>query len=424
MSTKYLQESQKSLSLAGARIVVLRGVDRSRALRIEKEEIHIGTAEACDLVLKDPTVSRNHVSLCVTPSGYLVTDLGSTNGTLIEGHRVRSAYLEPRQQLKLGETVLRLEELDGVVTLPLSTESRFGNVLGQSIQMRRLFALLGRVARENVTVLLQGETGTGKDLVAEAIHQASPRAAGPLVVLDCGALAPALLESEIFGHERGAFTGATSARVGAFVAANGGTLFIDEVGKLPLDLQPKFLRAIERREVRPLGAGKPVSSDVRIVAASDIDLRRAVNSGAFREDLFYRLSVISITLPPLRDRPEDIPLLAGHFLRQLTGDSEARFSKEELASLVSQPWAGNVRELRNAVEQSVALSSTWKPSTENARESYKQAKARVLAVFERQFVMELLIHTEGNISRAAQLAQMDRLTLLKLIRRHEIKRPS
>jgi DNA-binding NtrC family response regulator len=281
---------------------------------------------------------------------------------------------------------------------------------------------LERVAREDVTVLLQGETGTGKDLVAEAIHQESPRAAGPLLVVDCGALAPGLIESELFGHEKGAFTGAVTRRVGAFAAAHGGTLFIDEAGKLPLEMQPKLLRALEKREVRPIGANKPIAVNVRIVAASDIDLRKAVNTGAFREDLFYRLSVVDVRLPPLRERPDDIPLLARHFAGLLTGDSDPRLPAEELQALVAHSWPGNVRELRNYIERSLAVPSSRLVAEGPERESYKDAKARVLALFERQFVTELLLQTGGNISRAAALAQMDRLTLIKLIRRHEINR--
>jgi DNA-binding NtrC family response regulator len=222
--------------------------------------------------------------------------------------------------------------------------------------MRRLFAVAGRVAASDVTVLIQGETGTGKDARAEALHHASPRAAGPLVVVDCGAVPPSLFESELFGHERGAFTGADRARAGAFEEADGGTLFLDEIGELPLPLQPKLLRVLEAREVRRIGGAQPRKVDVRVIAATNRDLREEVNRGTFRQDLYFRLEVVRFEVPPLRERPEDIPLLAEHF-RQLAkpGTGVAPFSEETLATFMAHKWPGNVRELRNAVERLTVL---------------------------------------------------------------------
>jgi two-component system, NtrC family, response regulator GlrR len=278
---------------------------------------------------------------------------------------------------------------------------------------------------------LCGETGTGKDLAAQAIHDASPRADKPFVVVDCSSIPAGLVEAELFGHEQGAFPGADRHRPGALLEAHGGTVFFDEIGKLPFDLQPKLLRALENRQVRPLGASKPVNVDVRVVVASDRDLRLAVNRGAFREDLFYRLNVVNVQLPPLRERPDDIPLLATHFYRELTGDGEGRLPREQLDALVRHDWPGNVRELRNTIEQMVALAGVAEvPAAGGANAaslsstpvlpSYKQAKAKAASEFERRYLVPLLGATRGNVSEAARMARMDRVNLIKLLRKHNI----
>jgi DNA-binding NtrC family response regulator len=426
-STFVLNDGNKpTLSMAGARLVVLRGPDKGRALELEKEEVCVGCAKSCDLVLTDPSVSRNHLSLRVLPDGYLVTDLESTNGVVYEGCRIKAIYLQPGKKLELGNTQVRLEELPSRVELELSSVASFGKLHGRSAVMRRTFALLETVAQKDTTVLVVGETGTGKDLAAESIHYASPRAGGPFVVIDCGAIVPSLFESELFGHEKGAFTGASARRVGALVEAHGGTLFLDEVAKLPYDLQPKLLRALDRREVRPIGAARPISVDVRVIAASDRDLRVEVNKKRFREDLFYRLNVVCVRMPPLRERNEDIPLLVKHFLRQFADDSEAELPSAELGGLMKNPWPGNVRELRNRIERHVALAGRDRPAQEDTGEeqpqSYKEARARVTDAFERQFLNALLLRAEGNLSLAARMASMDRTYLMRLLRKHDMGR--
>jgi DNA-binding NtrC family response regulator len=420
--------NKQTLSMAGARLVVLRGPDKGRALRLEKEEVFVGTAPACDLVLTDGTVSRNHMSLRVLPDGYLITDLGSTNGILLDGNRVKVAYVGEHKRLDLGSTRLRLEGLAQTVELPLSLAERFGKLLGRSTVLRRTFALLETVAPEDVTVLLIGETGTGKDLAAESIHEASARAEKPFVVVDCGAIAPALFESELFGHERGAFTGADTRRVGALAEAHGGTLFLDEVAKLPLELQPKLLRALDRHEIRPVGSSRTISVDVRVIAASDRDLRVEVNEGRFREDLFYRLNVVCVRMPPLRERSDDVPLLAVHFLRQFTRDPAAVLAAKDLETLIKYPWPGNVRELRNHIEQLVALAHRSESGREDELaveaepESYKEARTRVTDAFERQFLSALMLRAQGNARQAARMAAMDRGHLMKLLRKHDLGR--
>ena len=424
--TKQLDPRQ-TLSLASARLLVTRGPDRGRSLRLEKEEVSIGTAPSCDLVLNDETVSRHHLSVRVLPDSYLITDLESTNGTFVGGRRVLAVHLTPEDSVELGDTKIRLEVLrNQSMQLPLSSANRFGRLVGRSADSRRLFALLETVARQDVTVLLIGETGTGKDLAAQSIHDASARADRPFVVVDCSAIPASLMEAELFGHERGAFTGADRHRTGALLEAHGGTLFLDEVAKLPYDMQPKLLRVLENREVRPLGAGRPVPFDVRVIAASDRDLRREVNRGAFREDLFYRLNIVSIRLPPLRDRLDDIPILANLFYRELTRDPDASLQPADIQRLLTHSWPGNVRELRNTIERTVALgemSHEGGPVTDPAdEETYGAAKARALETFERGFLTQLMLRADGNITHAARMAKMDRVNLLKLLRKHNINR--
>jgi DNA-binding NtrC family response regulator len=432
MATNYIQVRKTALALAGARLVVLKGPDRGRALRITREAVTVGTAPSCDLVLTDETVSAHHLSLRVLVDSYLATDLESTNGTFAGGYRIRSIDLQAGDTLELGKTRLRLEALAQPMELPLSDAASFGKLLGRSAEARRLFALLEEVAAQDVTVLLVGETGTGKDLAAQAIHDGSPRADRPFVVVDCSAIPANLIEAELFGHERGAFTGAERRREGAFFEADGGTIFFDEIAKLPYDLQPKLLRALESRAVRPLGAARPQPFDVRVIAASDSDLRVAINRGAFREDLFFRLNVVSLRLPPLRERPDDIPLLANHFFRELRRDPAAALPLPRLEAFLRHGWPGNVRELRNAVERCVALptlADDGDPPGEGegegagaGAESYRAARARAMRVFERQFIWPLMIRSNGNVSQAARQAGMDRVNLIKLLRKHGFAR--
>ena len=423
MATVYRVTRPSAFSFAGARILVVRGPDRGRALAINDEEVIVGSAPTASLVLRDPAVSRNHFSIRLLNDGYLCTDLQSTNGTWLSKHRIVSAFIEPGDTLEIGDSRVRLESRRQRFELPLSQADGFGKLLGRSAAARRMFALLETVAPQDVTVLLVGESGTGKDLAAESIHDASRRAGHPFVVVDCGAISPALMESELFGHERGAFTGATDRRTGAFAEAHGGTLFLDEIAKLPFDMQPKLLRALDRRQVKPVGSDHPLDVDVRVVAASDRDLRVDVNHGVFREDLFYRLNVVTIKMPPLRERTEDIPLLANHFRRQLTGDSEGEMAPEELAFLLEQQWPGNVRELRNHVERSLVLSTTEGERKPREVEPFKEAKARTIDAFERQYLSAALIHADGNIAQAARLAEMDRVNFIRIMRKHGMRRP-
>jgi two-component system, NtrC family, response regulator GlrR len=431
-STHQLELGESALSLPDLRLVVLRGPDRGRAVRLDREEILIGAAPSAHLQLTDPAVSRHHAAVRLTDRGILLADLDSTNGTWVEGRRIQSAYVQAGEQLKLGATRLRLELRRGRVELPLSGAHRFGPLLGRSTAARRLFALLEQVAAADVTVLLLGESGVGKDLAAQALHEASPRAAMPFVVFDCGAASGSVIESELFGHERGAFTGAVDRRGGAFQEAEGGTLFLDEIGELPRELQPKLLRAIDRREIRPVGSDKVRSVDVRIVAATNRDLKLEVNRGTFREDLFYRIAGFPVTLPPLRDRLDDLPLLADHFWRSFTRDPDGSLPAALLPGLAEQGWPGNVRELRHRVEQLALLREPIEPPPASAasagapaaprQPTYREARARALDSFEIGFLGELMARTGGNVSEAARQVSMDRVYLSKLLRRHGIDR--
>jgi DNA-binding NtrC family response regulator len=417
------------------RLRVLEGLDRGAVIDDDDGELSCGTAEGNDLVLRDPTVSRHHFVITATPRGVHLRDLDSTNGVMVGGCRVDSAWLDAGAVLRVGITTLRFEHGDAEVEEPLSAEDRFGGVLGRSVAMRRAFEILPKIAASNATVLLEGETGTGKTLLAEAIHQASPRAGGPFVVVDCGAIPPNLIESELFGHERGAFTGAAQARIGSIEAAAGGTVFFDEIGELPLELQPRLLRTIEDHTVKRVGGNARIEVDVRVIAATNQDLRTAVNRGAFRGDLYYRLHVVSLTLPPLRERREDIPLLVETFYEQITGLDSA--PAELLDALARHDWPGNVRELRSAIERAVLLGDPelWRAMVDEARGvapaaadhdefdeslSFRAAKERAVVRWERAYLAELLRRHGGNLSRAARAARMDRTHLRELGRRYRI----
>ncbi|MET0405029.1 MAG: sigma 54-interacting transcriptional regulator, partial [Cystobacter sp.] len=306
----------------------------------------IGSHPSNDFHLDDSTVSRFHCEIRVSPRGARVKDLDSTNGVMLDGVQVAEGYLRGGSLLRLGRVVVRFDYSTDNNRLPVSERTRFGSLVGVSVPMRMCFALLERAAGRDVTVLLEGETGTGKSQAAQAIHQASARRDKPFLTVDCGAIPADLLESELFGHEKGAFTGAATRRIGAFEEAHGGTVFLDEIGELPAELQPKLLRVLEAREIRRVGTNAYVPVDVRIIAATNRDLRAEVNAGRFRSDLFFRLAVLRISVPPLAERQQDIPALARQFAAELGAPPLA---PETIAELASRAYPGNVRELRNAV---------------------------------------------------------------------------
>jgi DNA-binding NtrC family response regulator len=432
MATSPLSLSTSRVPIRTLAVEVLSGPDAKKRAEADSERLTIGTAQGNVLVLTDPTVSRFHLELARDESGIVVDDLESTNGTSTGGIRILRGIVPPGTQLALGRSVLLVTEGAGA-RVELHAGDRLGDILGSTASMRRLMAQIDRAAGANVPVLAIGETGTGKELVARALHEKSPRAQGPLVVVDCGALAPGLVASELFGHERGAFTGAERQHVGAFERANGGTLFLDEIGELPPDLQPQLLGALERRKFRRVGGNSDISVDVRLVSATNRDLRAEVNAGTFRLDLYYRLAVVELRLPPLRERHDDIPLLVDHFLRECGHDGPVSgvVPLETMEALRTYRWPGNIRELRNWVEATVAMGEApdlfeREPGAPASASSvlglpYKAARNVVLERFEAEYLARLLSDTNGNVSLAARRAQMDRSYLIKLLQRHRLK---
>jgi DNA-binding NtrC family response regulator len=444
----------------------------------DKEEIRLGSMDDNDVVLPDDTVSRYHCKIIQDDTGYILVDLRSTNGTFINKVRVREAFLKPGSTVAVGQSQLRFNAREEEVQIVPSRNDRCGGLIGGNARMREIYSIIEKIAPTATTVVIDGETGTGKEVVAQAIHSLSPRAKNELVVFDCGAVPPNLIESELFGHEKGSFTGAMMTRQGLFEQADEGTLFLDELGELPIDLQPKLLRALEQREVRRVGSTKANKVDVRIIAATNRNLEEEVRAGRFRQDLFYRLSVVRLHLPSLRDRVDDIPLLVQHFLdtgsynRMAGGQKVSGITRDAVTALQNYPWPGNVRELVNVIERAVSFcesgmiqlsdlpdyvrsakappfSSSGRPVSKRAPTNpsgnpivsldpnapapvpptdlmaegvtFKDAKERWVAAFERDYILQLLRRNNGNISHAARAADIDRKYFRKLMKKYDIE---
>ena len=402
---------------------VIDGPDAGKSIERTGGTIVVGSHEEADFTLTDPSVSRYHAELRLLPDGVLALDLGSKNGTRIGGARVERALVSAGGTIKLGRTELKVVPRDDSVELGDEPES-FGSFVTLSRPCRKVLSQLRLVAKTEATVLIQGETGTGKELLAHAVHDHSERKDGPFVVVDCGAVTKTLLESQLFGHVKGAFTGAHESRPGAFEAAEGGTVVLDELGELPLDLQPKLLRVLEARTVRRVGDVEDKPVDVRFVASTNRDLETMVRNGEFREDLFYRVAVVRARVPPLRDRPEDVPLLALHHAQNI-GGNRVTITAEAQAVLASYDWPGNARELRNVIERAVALTKTgiiepadlFPDDDVRAAHSFHEAKDQVIAEFEKRYVKALLARHQGNVSGAAREAGLSRNALYALMKR-------
>jgi len=418
------------LPVLGIRVEVVEGADAGSQASAT-DSLRIGSAEGNDLVLTDPTVSRIHLELARRRDRVAVTDLDSTNGTLVAGALLEGATVavSAGTTIRVGQTVLRID--DGQMAVEERGPERLGDLLGRTPSMRRLFASTAQVAGADVAVMILGESGTGKELVARAIHDHSERKTEPFVTLDCGAMSPNLFASELFGHEKGAFTGADRQHVGAFERAHGGTIFLDEIGELPSDLQPTLLGALERGRFRRVGGTQEINVDVRVVCATNRDLFSEVNSGLFRLDLFYRLSVVRLSIPPLRERTEDLDLLMAHFLQSAGADRgvDALFTDAEMARLMRYRWPGNVRELRNHVLGTLALGrppelapaadlSDGDPVDAVLSLGYRNARRELLEEFERRYITAILERADNNVSKAARDAQMDRSYLMELMKRH------
>ncbi len=431
--TELLSDSGRHTLIQRFELGVEAGPDTGRTAASRGARMVVGSEAGAELQLDDSAVSRFHCEVVAEAGRIHVRDLGSRNGTSVDGVTVIDAVLHPGAVLGVGRNLIRFRAGPDHVRIPLSPRSRFGTMVGSSAAIRAAFEILERAAATDATVLLTGETGTGKEAAAESLHMASSRRDRPFLVVDCGSIPPTLLEAELFGHDRGAFTGAAASRIGAFEAAGGGTVFLDEIGELAVELQPKLLRVLERREIRRLGSNAYRPADVRVIAATHRDLRAGVNGETFRADLYYRLAVLRVALPPLRARPDDISALARHLVEQIGAPPAAAarlLEPEFLASLARSAWPGNVRELRNHLERCAVfeqpalpdpIAEPRAPTRVDIRVPYGVARARLLAEFERAYADELLRAHDGNLSAAARAGGLDRVHLWRLAGRHGLK---
>jgi DNA-binding NtrC family response regulator len=412
---------------------VVTGPDAGKlfAVDVSRGRVLLGQSPACTVRLDDPTVSRRHAAFDLVGAALRLSDLGSTNGTFVNGVRAFEVALSGGETIHVGATVLRLEPGEES-TEPATEQARFGHFIGGSPEIRRLYPTMQRIAASDIPVVIEGETGTGKEVLAESLHELGPRATGPFVVFDCTTVAANLMEATLFGHERGAFTGALTSSPGLFEQADGGTLFIDEIGDLDVALQAKLLRAIERAEVRRIGGRQWIRVNVRVMAATRRDLDREVQAGRFRDDLFFRLAVARIELPPLRHRRKDISLLAAYFWEQLGGEPAA-LTGDLLNRIEDYDWPGNVRELRNAIARRIALGELSRPAPRSPAATatdpiqeiialdlpFPIARDKVIALFEQRYVGHVLARHGGNVTRAAHASGVGRRYFQTIRGRHK-----
>jgi DNA-binding NtrC family response regulator len=432
------------------RLLVVNGPDRGLEVEIKATKLTIGSSSSNDLVLTDSTVSRRHALLAVEGDRYVFRDLESTNGSRVDGTPVREAFLSPGARVELGDTEIIFQPRKKWERIDVRDADHFGGLYGTTDAMRSVFSLLAKLAPTDLSCILVGETGTGKELAARAIHEHSSRGGKPFIVVDCGAISDNLIESELFGHERGAFTGADRQRIGAFEAAHQGTVFLDEIGELPIELQPKLLRVLERKEVKRLGSTKMQEIDVRVVAATHRDLAAMIKEGSFREDLYYRLAEVVVDLPPLRDRLGDLGVIASRILGEMASEGPVpALGDDALAALSRRSWPGNVRELRNVLKRAVVLASG---STLGAKDlqldssgplrdtsgapmsaaaaadlevaddlPIKEARDRWVAPMEREYLARIIKRCGGDLDKAAEEAGIHRKSLERLLRQHNLK---
>jgi DNA-binding NtrC family response regulator len=436
-----LTSLRQDLSILPGIAVVTRSASGETTTPLGLDALVVGTSAEADIVVPDPRVSRRHCELVLSEGGLVIRDLGSKNGVFIAGTRVVAAYLAAGTRVKIGDTELSVHPVGEPREVPLSTVPAFGKCLGRSVVMRALFAKLQIAAKTGEPILLLGESGTGKELLARGVHEASGRAERPFVVFDCSAVAPNLIEAELFGAVRGAFTGAATDRAGLLTHVEDGTLFLDEIGELPLDLQPKLLRALESREIRPVGSNKVVPLRARVVAATHRDVRSRSATGEFRADLYYRLAVLEFRVPPLRDRREDIELLVESFLGAMSPPrAMTDLSAPILAMLHAHDWPGNVRELRNAVARlavfpdlvhdtldplhagsGVGSPGAMPPLGALLALPLREAREQVVAQFEEAYVGAKLAEAGGNIARAGAAMGVSRQFAHRLVERLGLK---
>ncbi len=467
----YVNGRPRTLHLRRCHLAVEPDPAEGRHQRLERTfdqaTVTIGAMDDNDVVVVDATVSRYHCRILQEDASYVVQDLGSTNGTFINDVRVREGYLSPGCELRLGNCRIAFNAVNEQVEVTASPLERCGGIIGRNIRMREIFGVIEKISPTGATVVIEGETGTGKEVVAQEIHKQSRRGTRPFIVFDCGAVPESLIESELFGHEKGSITGAIKTRQGRFEMAQGGTIFLDELGELSIDLQPKLLRVLEQREVRRVGASKSIPIDVRVIAATNRVLEDEVRAGRFREDLFYRLSVVRVMLPPLRERTEDVPLLVRHFLSNANYNRDS-FGKQKIHHispaamrlLESYPWPGNIRELVNVIERACSFADGDNIDIEDLPEAliaqfhgpstfiqhhtpypnssggipgpfpdpsalrdmtFKDAKEEWISTFERDYILALLARNDNNISHAAREAEIDRKYFRKLMKKYDIE---
>jgi DNA-binding NtrC family response regulator len=435
------QSSSRGPLPARARIVVVSGPDKDRVLEVGDGMYVVGKHEACDLPLTDGKVSRQHLELTRVPDGLRVRDIGSKNGSYYQGALFAAITIGIGASVKLGSTELLVIGPDEKLPLEVWEGEQFGNLMGASVAMRRVFSLLARYAQSDAPVLIRGESGTGKELLAAALHEQSKRASEPFVIGDLAAVTGTLIESELFGHVRGAFTGADHDRRGLFAEARGGTIFLDEIGELALEDQPRLLRALDQRQFRPVGASSYQPFQARVVAATNRSLDEEVSAGRFRADLYHRLAVLAVEVPPLRERRDDIEPLARHFVARTAASLGApvpELSPSLLAVMRELEWPGNVRQLRNVLERAVTLTPAdapldattlglMLPSLEPRRSSasivdpsipFHEAKSRLIDTWERDYVRSIVERAGGNLSLAARNSGMSRMSLYRLLEKH------
>jgi transcriptional regulator with PAS, ATPase and Fis domain len=433
------EEQPTKLTLSKCKLTVTSGENKGKEFVLSQPVIRVGTKKENEIGLKDETMSRIHFEILQTKEGYLLRDAESLNGTFINGVRVKEAFLSSGTMIRAGKTEMKFAPLDEIFEIIPSKKTKFANLIGGSTAMRRIYSIIEKVGPTDVTALIEGESGTGKELIASAIHEKSKRNKKAFVVFDCSAVAENLIESELFGHEKGSFTGATGMRHGAFELADGGTIFLDEIGELTLELQPKLLRVLESRTIKRVGGDRPINVDVRVIAATNRNLEAEVKKGTFREDLFYRLNVVPIHLPPLRRRKDDIEMLVDHFIEEYTKQNPDKkvlgVTVPAMEILKSYDWPGNVRELRNTMSRILSFMEGEKITPDDVPErikvpvakaeldiredlGFKDAKEQWISTFEKQYLQEVLKRNNNNISATAKEAGIDRKSVQRLIKKY------
>ena len=444
---------QETVKVETCQVQIVKGVSsqQKKIYKFSKDLILIGAHPRCDIQIDDGTVSRFHCEIHRDQEGYRLVDGGSTNGTYVGDLRIRDVYLKPAIEFQIGNTTLSFLPEVEEISVEESALSQLGPLIGASRQMRNAYTLIQKVAPSDLSVVVQGETGTGKELAAQAIHQLSRRSKKSLVVFDCSAVPEHLIESELFGHEKGAFSGAIRSHSGLFEQADGGTLFLDELGELPVKLQPKLLRALESGVIRRVGSESTKRVDVRVISATNRDLAAMVKAGDFRQDLFYRLAKVQLRLPPLKDRRGDVSLISKHFLERLNQQNEGfkylkGLTPNAFHQLESWSWPGNVRELRNVIERaytfadrdmihsadlldqmnaqqfdefSISENDIIQPKIPDSC-SLKEAKELIIESFERDYLLQLLQKHQNNISAVSRDAGIDRRHVYRLMKKYDI----